>query len=84
MSGMKMAPAHLKALLWIATDPRPIDGQPLVLVDLMNEGLIQCIAGNGADGRHGTTQKGDRLIRMWCDTPMPVREERWVDPREKA
>ena len=31
------------------------------------------------DGSLGTTQLGNALVKMWCETPLPVRV--FVDPR---
>lgn len=83
---MKMAPVHMKALLSIATDPTPQDVQPSVLIDLVNAALVEWEDGVrwGGAGQYQVTGKANTLIRMWCETPMPERVERWMDPREKG
>lgn len=82
-----MTPLYLSMLLNIYVSPEPNFDErgPAVreaLDDMLTQGLIvmndspsRVLAGTWL-----TTPRGEALVRMWCNTPLPVQV--WRDPRE--
>jgi hypothetical protein len=84
-----MTPNDINILLHFYTTPEPLPRadapavKEAVLSFVQREILVwEVESANEGTGRYRVTQKGEKLVRMLCDTPDPVQE--WLDPRGMA
>lgn len=81
-----MTPSDIEVLLHchIAAQAHPRSEAPAVkdaIEWFLWHNIIQKTARHGC---YTTTLKGQKLVQMLCDTPLPVRSEGWLDPREQT
>ena len=77
-----MSPYEIELLLDIHCSPAELPNAKVPLLDrtlndFENEGLI--VPDSSFDSGWTTTLRGEALVKMLCDTPMP--KQVWIDPR---
>lgn len=82
-----MTPNDINILLHFYTTPEPLPRKNAIAVQeavlsFIQRGILvwEVESANEAPGQYRVTQKGEKLVRMLCDTPDPVQV--WLDPRE--
>lgn len=74
------SPFVIKVVLHHYASPAPFPGDgapiyPKTVADLVNSGILV----ESEAGSITTTDLGNALVKMWCETPLPVQQ--WIDPR---
>lgn len=85
-----MTPLAVEMLIWFCTrapeagafpNLKTHEPQKEIRNKMLNDGIIFCPYPLGTEPIYKATEKGQAWLKMLCETPQPIPEQHWVDPR---